>query len=399
MDAIVGRHCGAAPALPSASVLAGPSPMGPPVTLTSLAGQVDVGEDLVGGGERSAARVERLLISEVLVMAPVCVRLVELRMLDKTNFLRESSTMAIDHLSEVLDLIEVRGQISSAFAVRGQWVTQSVIASPLKLSVMVRGRCRLSTDGLDVPIEMEAGDVAVLTGRSWLRAEGGAGDGPLVEFAPEAGDYALRIGGADFAVDDVVLGGHVELNPAGAALLTQALPPVTRIRASDTAAPALRTCVDRLVQEVTGERMGASFAVRQHAQLLILEVLRAYLDQAELSPGWLRALTDDRLRPALTLMHGEPGRSWGLEELARAAAMSRTSFAVRFRSVAGVPPLTYLNSWRMLLARRALRDDDIRIGALAAQLGYTSESAFSTAFKREVGEAPLRYRYRLRQAS
>ncbi|MEV0148751.1 MULTISPECIES: helix-turn-helix domain-containing protein [unclassified Nonomuraea] len=53
----------------------------------------------------------------------------------------------------------------------------------------------------------------------------------------------------------------------------------------------------------------------------------------------------------------------------------------------------------MLLAQRALSDDDVRIGALAVQRGYTSESVFSTAFKREVGEAPSRYRYRLRQAS
>ncbi len=303
----------------------------------------------------------------------------------------------VDPLSEVFDLVEVRGQVSGAFAARGPWVTRSLVTSPLKLSVMVRGRCRLSADGLDAPIEMETGDVVLLTGRSWLRAEGGTGDGPPVEFTPEPGDYALRVGGADFAVDDVVLGAHVELNPDGAALLTQALPPVALIRASHSAAPALRACVDRLVEEVTGERMGAGFAVRQHAQLLLLEVFRAYLGQAEPPPGWLRALADDRLRPALALLHGAPERSWGLEELARAAAMSRTSFAVRFRSVAGVPPLTYLHSWRMLLARRALRDDHIRIGELAAQLGYASESAFSTAFKREAGEAPMRYRHRLRQ--
>jgi AraC-like DNA-binding protein len=310
--------------------------------------------------------------------------------------------MVIDHLSEMFDLIEVRGQISGAAAMRGHWVSRSVIESPLKLTMMVRGRCRLSTDGLDAPIDMEAGDVAVLTGRSWLRAEGGAGDGPPMEFTPEPGQYAVRVGGADFDVDDVLLGGHVDLNPAGAALLTQALPPVALIPASHAATHTLRASVDRLVEEVTGERMGAAFAVRQHAQLLLLEVLRAYLslaEAAELPPGWLRAMTDDRLRPALTLMHGQPGRSWGLKELARAAAMSRTSFAVRFRSVAGMPPLAYLNSWRMLLAQRALRDDDVRIGALAAQLGYTSESAFSTAFKREVGEAPLRYRHRHRQAS
>ena len=107
-------------------------------------------------------------------------------------------------------------------------------------------------------------------------------------------------------------------------------------------------------------------------------------------------LTDERLRPALRLTHAEPGNPWGLAELARAAAMSRTSFAERFRTVAGIPPLAYLNRWRMLPARRALRDSDVRVGSLAADLGYASESAFSTAFKREVGESPLRYRHRLR---
>jgi AraC-like DNA-binding protein len=76
--------------------------------------------------------------------------------------------------------------------------------------------------------------------------------------------------------------------------------------------------------------------------------------------------------------------------------MSRTSFAERFRAVAGMPPLTYLNQWRMLLARRALRNSDVRVGSLASELGYSSEASFSNAFKREVGESPLRYRYRAR---
>ena len=79
-----------------------------------------------------------------------------------------------------------------------------------------------------------------------------------------------------------------------------------------------------------------------------------------------------------------PGKPWRLDKLARAAAMSRTSFAERFRTLAGVPALTYLNSWRMLLAQRALRDGDTRVGPLAFELGYTSESVFSNAFKREV---------------
>lgn len=111
-----------------------------------------------------------------------------------------------------------------------------------------------------------------------------------------------------------------------------------------------------------------------------------------MSGGWLRVLADERLRPAVRLMHEEPGKPWRLEELARESAMSRTSFAERFRDVAGVPPLAYLNAWRMQLAQRALRDEQTRVGPLAYELGYTSESAFSNAFKREVGMSPLRYR-------
>jgi AraC-like DNA-binding protein len=91
-------------------------------------------------------------------------------------------------------------------------------------------------------------------------------------------------------------------------------------------------------------------------------------------------------------MHGTPGRGWTLGELAKASAMSRTSFATHFKSVAGVAPLSYLTEWRMLLARRALRDDQHTISQIATSLGYTSESAFSNAFKRATGSAPRHYR-------
>jgi transcriptional regulator GlxA family with amidase domain len=94
------------------------------------------------------------------------------------------------------------------------------------------------------------------------------------------------------------------------------------------------------------DRESHRFGTRDPAAGL-LKVLRAHIAQTtDLAPGWLRLLTDERLRPALELMHAETGKPWRLAELARATAMSRTSFAERFRTRAGVPPLTYLNSWR-----------------------------------------------------
>lgn len=295
----------------------------------------------------------------------------------------------------MFDLVEVSSVLTGGVAERGGWWSRGPLSDPVKFFAMVGGRARLTTDGIAEPVALEPGDVAILIGRSWVAFE--AGDAPRREVQPESDFASERFTTADRATDDVLLGGCIDLNEAGRALLLGALPPVAHVQASGHDADRLRTALQRLFDEATGDRIGSAFAIRQYGQLLLLEVLRVYAGQADLPPGVLRLLTDERLRPALGLMHAEPGRGWGLGELAHAAAMSRTSFAERFRDVAGVPPLTYLNRWRMLLAQRALRGGDVRVGELASELGYGSESAFSTAFKRVVGESPLRYRLRVRE--
>ncbi|MGN9907614.1 AraC family transcriptional regulator [Phytohabitans sp. LJ34] len=299
--------------------------------------------------------------------------------------------MAVDGLSAVVDLVEVRGVLSGGFAARGRWFTRAEVHLPLKFLAVPFGQVRLTTDGLDTPLTLQAGDVAILNDRSWLRLDGGTGDEPPREVMPDE-HFSFAV---DRERDDVVVGGRIDLSSAGRALLLNALPPVVHIGPSTPATSSLRGCVHRIVDEMTSTKPGAAFAIRQHGQLLLLEILRTFMSTNDLPPGWLAALRDERLRPALDLMHDRPERAWSLHELARAAAMSRTTFAVRFREVAGTPPLTYLTRWRMLLAQRALRDGNVRIASLAAKLGYASEAAFSTAFKREVGEAPLRFKSHL----
>ncbi|CAL9386899.1 IS5 family transposase IS4811 [Streptomyces sp. enrichment culture] len=305
--------------------------------------------------------------------------------------------MTGDQLSEVFDVVEIRGLMSGGYTARGPWVARSTLADPLQFIAMARGRARLTVDGVGDPIDLKPGDFAILNSRSRPVLQGGTGEGPPREIAVPVGYSPFHYGAADLVdADDIVLGGHIDLDPAGEALLLDVLPPVGHIRASAAAAPRLCRGLDRILDEMAGNLMGSAFAIRQHGQLLLLDMLRAYIDQTELPPGRLRLLADERLRPALDLMHAEPGHPWRLEELARAASMSRTTFATRFRIVAGTPPLAYLSRWRMLLAQRALREGDDRIASLAFVLGYASESAFSTAFKREVGESPQRYRYRMR---
>jgi AraC-like DNA-binding protein len=323
-------------------------------------------------------------------------------MIARPNFLRESTKMsdqaATDVLSDVLDLVEVQGMMTGGFAVRGPWVSSGVVSKPLKLIALVAGSARVSVDGPggpDGPVELAPGDVALLNHRTRLDIHGGRGDGAPVELIPGTDFDAMALAAADRATDDVLVGGWIQVSPAGLTLLSAALPGLVHVKAATSAASRLGGIVERLFDEASSGRLGSQFAIRQNGQLLLLEMLRSYLEQEEAPVGWLRLLADEPLRPALRLIHDQPGRPWGLLELARAAGMSRTSFAERFRATAGTPPLAYLSRWRMLLAQRALRDPDIRVGSLAAELGYGSESAFSTAFKREVGESPLHYRRRL----
>jgi AraC-like DNA-binding protein len=299
--------------------------------------------------------------------------------------------MSSDHLSDVLDLVQVRTTLSGAFAVDSRWTSRADLCDQLKVIGVLQGRATLRTNDAP-PTHLEAGDVAVLNGRSWMELQGGAGNGPVREVAPPQGyEQHLDADGPDTG-SDIVIGGHVDLDDTGRALLAESLPNLGHLRGTQPQAQNMRRGLRVLLEESSGGSAGSSFALRQHSRLLLLEVLRTYAQEAELPAGWLRALADDQLRPALAAIHSDPSRRWTLDDLARSARMSRTSFTERFRATAGLPPHSYLTRFRMLLARRALKHDDVPVGALAARLGYGSESSFSNAFKREVGESPLSYR-------
>jgi AraC-like DNA-binding protein len=72
--------------------------------------------------------------------------------------------------------------------------------------------------------------------------------------------------------------------------------------------------------------------------------------------------------------------------------MSRSGFADRFKALVGVAPIDYLLQRRMQTAGKALRDGDRTVSVIATAWGYSSESAFSNAFKRVMGQSPGQYR-------
>nr|WP_308200156.1 helix-turn-helix transcriptional regulator [Kibdelosporangium philippinense] len=72
--------------------------------------------------------------------------------------------------------------------------------------------------------------------------------------------------------------------------------------------------------------------------------------------------------------------------------LARATFARRFADLVGEPPLSYLTWWRMTTAGQLLSRGDQPLAAIARQVGYQSEFAFSKAFKREFSLPPSDYR-------
>ena len=311
-------------------------------------------------------------------------------MLQRPDYLRDSTEVSTDPFSDVLDLADARSVVSGGFVAGGRWAIRFPPPKKIKFFGVVRGSCLLLRGHSTT--RLETGDVFLLSAATGFVLASDRKATPIdaaTLFTPGSGAI-VDVNGQD---DCFMIGGHVQLDALRGDLLAHVLPPLVHVRAATPQAAPLQWLLAQLVRERTAELPGASLVIAQLAQLMLVQILRAHLaESGPLSTGWLRATSDARLAPALRLMHGDPAHPWQLGELAKAAGMSRTTFAFHFKAVAGVAPLAYLTEWRMRLAQRALREESTPIAELARSLGYTSESAFSNAFKRVTGEAPKRYR-------
>ena len=300
--------------------------------------------------------------------------------------------MKEDPISDILTLASARCVDVGILVAGGSWALRFPPPKKIKFVAVVKGDCWVRLEGQDAPLRIMTGDVFVLPAE---RAFVIAGDlnAPQVDglgMFLDALDKTAKVGdGNDF----FAVGAHIALDPKRGELLTEVLPPSLHIASDSSEAAAMRWLLNQLVEEAASDRPGALLASKQLAQLLCVQVIRFYLEAA--GPrlvGWIRAMSDERIAPALRLMHREPARAWQLSELAKEVAMSRTSFATRFKSIAGIPPLTYLQNLRMRHAEHGLREGSVSVSELGLSLGYSSESAFSNAFKRSTGMAPTRYR-------
>ena len=310
----------------------------------------------------------------------------------KSVLLSQSSRTSMDPLSDVLSLLKPRSYVSAGFDAGGEWSIQfSNQHERIKCYAVIAGECWLSVESVPDLVRLKEGDCFVLpTGRPFRLASDMAltpADAGTIFPPTRDGGVVTLNGGGDF----FLVGSRFAVNGNHAGVLLAMLPPVVHIRKESDQA-ALRWSVERMMQELREQQPGG-FLIAQHlAHMMLVQALRLHLAEgAKGGIGWLFALADKQIGPVISAIHANPARRWSLQKLAEQAGMSRSTFALKFKETVGTSAIDYLTRWRIVLASDRLVNSDDPISVIAFSLGYASESAFSTAFKRLKGCPPRHY--------
>jgi AraC-like DNA-binding protein len=337
-----------------------------------------------------------------------------------TDALASPGEWRSDLLSDVLRAVRLTGALFFAVDAAHPWgvdVPRADRIAPAILpgaqhvvsyDIVLKGSGWVRMAGMD-PIRFESGDILVFPHAEPYALLSAPDQQPefdfdetlqfLREMAAGKLPFVVREGGAGSERIQFVCGYlGCDMRPFNPLLST--LPRFIRMERSDAEPDDLLARLIRLtLAESRTRRFGGQAIGLRLSELIFVEVLRRYLEALPAGRGgWLAGLRDPAVSRVLGLLHAEPARSWTLDELAQKAGLSRATLADRFAHFVGSPPMQYLTLWRMQIAARLMADHGMKVAAVAHEVGYNSEAAFSRAFKRATGMSPAHWRDEVRGA-
>ncbi|MFF1699587.1 AraC family transcriptional regulator [Streptomyces sp. NPDC058257] len=195
--------------------------------------------------------------------------------------------------------------------------------------------------------------------------------------------------GTDPNPSAIFFNGYMEFDLGGMQGISQLMPDVMLVDAEGERYPGLLPILASMRREVCSARVGFAGILARLAEVAAAMIVRGWIEcGCDSASGLVAALRDPRLACAILALHRQPGHHWTVAELAAECNVSRSVFADRFQTTIGMPPLRYATELRMILAGQWLAQDTLPIQSVAQRLGYTSQAAFSRAFKRVTGQPP-----------
>jgi len=302
----------------------------------------------------------------------------------------------MDVLSDILRSVHLGGGVYFRCEFSAPWGMDIKPTPVAEFHVIVRGNCWLRMPGHNDPIPLQGGDlVAFPRGDAHSLVDAPEGVALPAEEILQGQDLdhygPVTYGGNGLPA--TVLCGYFQFDRDRPHPLVAALPPLIHIRGSDGYNFAwLQTALNFMIHETKAARPGAEAVVNRLAEVLFVQMVRAYIEQSDAPPGMLAAIADKQIAAALQLMHQTPQHPWALAILAQRVGMSRSAFAARFNRLVGQTPMQYLTFWRMQKAQELLQDKGLSTAAIAERVGYQSDAAFSRVFKKAIGTGPGAFR-------
>lgn len=301
--------------------------------------------------------------------------------------------MKSDALSELLSALRLSSSVISRARFTAPWAVHTDAVPGALFHVVLSGRAVLTRDADPTPVHLEPGALVILpAGEAHTMA--GVERGEVVPITSArrtpgpAGVALVDHGGGGEATR--ILCGIFRLQHRAAEGLLSMLPPVLRVAQPSAILQATLALVEA---ELDAHRPGVDAVLTRLCDLVFIHVLRAHVASLPAhAAGLLGALGDAQIAESMTLMHRRPGDDWTVAGLASAVGMSRSSFAERFARLVGTSPMQYLTRWRVHVALGALADGRSSTAEVAFSVGYSSEDAFSRAFRRVMGQTPAAWR-------
>ena len=302
-----------------------------------------------------------------------------------------------DALTDILRSIRMTGSVFSRAALSAPWGVESGRSHTGVFHSVVTGNMWATlADGSGAPVHLERGDVVLFPfgDNHYLGDSVDVQTRPigLLSSVDENGMGHLVIDGGGASTS--IICGTVEFDEGEAHPVFSMLPRMLCVRdRTGRASGVVTTIVDLISEEVDQPGAGTETIVARLTDVLIVYLLRDYIEQLEPgSGGWLGGLRDPGIRTVLGHMHRTPERDWSATDLANAAGMSRSSFFARFRETVGETPSEYLTRWRVHAAAQLLRDERYSVARAAHEVGYRTEAGLSNAFVRIMGVRPGAYK-------
>jgi AraC-like DNA-binding protein len=299
-----------------------------------------------------------------------------------------------DILTDVLATLQLHSTIYCQSEIYKQdWALHFKRVGGAAFHIVSEGGCWFLRD--DERFQIKKGDLIILPhGHAHTIAD--APDTPVtvaIHLDDEHSDSCQLLRWGNEQISTVLVCGTFQFGKRNVASVLSLLPPLLYFSADVSRGNGLKAAVDALIDEANSERQGKLTILHRLADILFVQAIRAWLaNPGAEARGWLAGLCDPQIATALAAIHAEPARDWTVMSLAAQCAMSRSAFAARFTELIEASPIEYLTNWRMQLATQLLAQPSLSITQVASRVGYTSDIAFSKAFKRRCGLSPAAYR-------